>query len=106
MGRSIKKQFTENWVGQQVDHLNVKSSEGGSQLMIAASELKSSIKNIVVAEDTKDESQIADIFTALSDVEKKNLIENYLATLKGLAKAQMTAEYAGLEIVGCSAVFV
>ena len=67
--------------------------------MIAASELKSSIKNIVVAEDTKDESQIADIFTALSDVEKKNLIENYLATLKGLAKAQMTAEYAGLKLL-------
>jgi plasmid replication initiation protein len=98
-GAIYKKAICENWVGQQVDHLNVKSSEGGSQLMIAASELKSSIKNIVVAEDTKDESQIADIFTALSDFEKKNLIENYLATLKGLAKAQMTAEYAGLKLL-------
>jgi plasmid replication initiation protein len=35
---------------------------------------------------------------ALADDEKRVLVEAYLATLKGLLKAQLTAEYAGLKL--------
>ena len=39
-----------------------------------------------------------DRLSALSDADKQLLVEDYLATLKGLLKAQMTAEYAGAKL--------
>lgn len=89
-GAIYKKAIEENW-GEQ--HTQQKS------LNIETPQKKKPEASVSASDNRSQRDQLLwHRLSALSDAEKQVLVENYLATLKGLLKAQMTAEYAGLKL--------